>query len=58
VVSPARTIESDVVIISSDERRVITKDVRYEDSDHHERRGADLHQRLYPRPGERESESW
>ena len=58
VVSPARTIESDVVIISSDERRVITKDVRYEDSDHHERRGGDLHQRLYPRPGERESESW
>jgi hypothetical protein len=58
VVSPPRTTEPDVVIISSHQRRAITKDVRDEDSDHPERRGADLHQRLYPRPGERESESW
>jgi carbonic anhydrase/acetyltransferase-like protein (isoleucine patch superfamily) len=58
VVSPARTIESDVVIVSSDTRRVITHDVRYEDSDHHNLRGSELHQRLYPRPGEAESETW
>jgi carbonic anhydrase/acetyltransferase-like protein (isoleucine patch superfamily) len=58
VVSPARTIESDVVIISSQTRRVITDDVRYEDSDHHGRRGAELHQRLYPRLAESEKISW
>lgn len=58
VVSPARTIESDVVIISSQTRRVITNDVRYEDSDHHGRRGGELHQRLYPRLAESEKVSW
>ena len=58
VVSPARTIESDVVIISSDTRRVITRDVRYEDSDHHGLRGEDLHPRLYPRLDQKEEISW
>ncbi|MDH5505772.1 MAG: multidrug transporter [Anaerolineae bacterium] len=58
VVSPARTIESDVVIISSETRRVITRDVSYEESDHHGLRGAELHQRLYPRPGQAGSSSW
>lgn len=58
VISPARTIESDVVIISSDTRRVITHDVYYEDSDHHGLRGEELHQRLYPRIEEREAVAW
>ncbi|KAA3646170.1 MAG: multidrug transporter [Chloroflexi bacterium] len=58
IVSPARTIESDVVIVASNTRRVITKDVNYEDSDHHHLRGAELHPRQYPRPGETDRETW
>ena len=58
IVYPARTIESDVVLAASKERRVIDRDVRYEDSDHHKFKSASLHQRLYPRPGEVALESW
>lgn len=58
IVYPARTIESDVVLAASKERRVIDKDIRYEDSDHHKFKSASLHRRLYPRPGEGELESW
>ncbi|HSL45757.1 MAG TPA: DapH/DapD/GlmU-related protein [Anaerolineales bacterium] len=58
IVYPARTIESDVVLAASKERRVIDRDVRYEDSDHHRLKSAGLHRRLYPRPGERELETW
>jgi carbonic anhydrase/acetyltransferase-like protein (isoleucine patch superfamily) len=48
IVYPARTIESDVVLAASKERRVIDKDVRYEDSDHHKFKFPSLHKRLYP----------
>ena len=58
IVYPARTIESDVVLAASRDRRVIDKDVRYEDSDHHKLKAAGLHRRLYPRPGESQLESW
>lgn len=58
IVYPARTIESDVVLAASSERRVIDRDVRYEDSDHHKLKAAGLHRRLYPRPGESQLESW
>jgi carbonic anhydrase/acetyltransferase-like protein (isoleucine patch superfamily) len=58
IVYPARTIESDVVLAASKERRVIDRNVRYEDSDHHKLKSANLHQRLYPRPGEGALESW
>ncbi len=58
VVYPARMIESDVVIAASPERRVIMKDVPYEESDHHHLRGGHRHPRLYPRPGEQSSHSW
>jgi hypothetical protein len=58
IVYPARTIESDVVLAASKDRRVIDKDIRYEDSDHHKFKSASLHRRLYPRPGARELESW
>lgn len=58
IVYPARTIESDVVLAASQDRRVIDRDVRYEDSDHHKFKSAGLHRRLYPRPGERELETW
>ena len=58
VVFPARTIESDVVLFASQERRVIDRDIRYEDSDHHKLTFSHLHPRLYPRPGEATEESW
>ena len=53
---PARTIESDVVLVSSKERRVIDRDVTYEESDHHRFPVAHLHSRLYPRAGEKVAE--
>jgi len=58
IIYPARTIESDVVLAASDERRVIVKDVKYEDSDHHKMRNSQLHKHLYPRRGEKDLESW
>ena len=58
IVYPARTIESDVVIVASKDRRVIDRDIRFEDSDHYQFKSAGLHRRLYPRPGEAEVESW
>jgi UDP-N-acetylglucosamine diphosphorylase / glucose-1-phosphate thymidylyltransferase / UDP-N-acetylgalactosamine diphosphorylase / glucosamine-1-phosphate N-acetyltransferase / galactosamine-1-phosphate N-acetyltransferase len=58
IVYPARTIESDVVLAASKDRRVIDRDIRYEDSDHHKLKAAGQHRRLYPRPGERELETW
>lgn len=58
IIFPARTIESDVVLFASKERRVIDHDIYYEDSDHHALSFAHLHPRLYPRPGEVIRESW
>ncbi len=47
IVFPGRTIESDVVLFASPERRVIQKNIRYEDSDHHKLSFSNLHQRFY-----------
>jgi UDP-N-acetylglucosamine diphosphorylase / glucose-1-phosphate thymidylyltransferase / UDP-N-acetylgalactosamine diphosphorylase / glucosamine-1-phosphate N-acetyltransferase / galactosamine-1-phosphate N-acetyltransferase len=58
IIYPARTIESDVVLAASKERRVIDKDVKYEDSDHHKMRNSHLHKHLYPRRGVKDLESW
>ena len=60
IVYPARTIESDVVLAASNDRRVIDKNIRYEDSDHHKFKSAGLHKRLYAPPQDEESvlESW
>ena len=58
VVYPARTIESDVIIIPSNERREIIHDICYEDSDHHKLASGHIHPRLYPRMGEVVEESW
>jgi carbonic anhydrase/acetyltransferase-like protein (isoleucine patch superfamily) len=49
IVFPARTIESDVVIFASKERRIIDRDVKYEDSDHHLLKDPGKHRQLYPR---------
>ncbi|OQY29898.1 MAG: hypothetical protein B6243_10845 [Anaerolineaceae bacterium 4572_5.2] len=53
IVYPARTIESDVVLAASKERRVIDKDISFEDSDHH-----NLHITSYHTEDESETESW
>lgn len=58
IVYPARTIESDVVLFATPERRVIAKNITYEESDHHMLKAADKHQRLYPRAGEEVRQSW
>ena len=58
LVFPARTIESDVILFGSDERRVIDRDIRYEDSDHLKLKEKNLHPRIYPRPGEIPQHSW
>jgi len=58
VLFPARTIESDVVLIPSTERHVIDHDVTYEESDHHSLPFGEMHPRLYPRPGDSIQENW
>jgi len=58
IIFPARTVESDVLLFASPERRVIAKDIHYEDSDHHKLPMAAKHPRLYPRVGEALVESW
>ena len=53
---PARTIDSDVVLFAKPDRTVITKSIKYEDSDHHGYPGqghvAQYHDEL-PQPQER-----
>ena len=46
VIYPARTIESDVVLIAQPGRRVIAKNISFEESDHHGWPG-ELHEPLY-----------
>jgi carbonic anhydrase/acetyltransferase-like protein (isoleucine patch superfamily) len=58
IIFPARTIESDVVLFGSAERRIIDRDVKYETSDHHKLKDASRHPRLYPRRGESDRTSW
>ena len=57
IVHPARVIESDVVLVASEHRRVIDRNVSYEESDHHHLKAAELHRRLYA-PGRDSQESW
>ncbi len=60
VVFPGRMIESDTILIASPQRRVISRSVSYEESDHHFVPGGELHRRFYPRFGEEEEveEGW
>jgi len=58
IVYPARTIESDVVLVATKDRRVIDHDVHFEDSDHHRFKLAHLHQTPYHRHLRSEVESW
>ncbi len=58
IIMPGRTIESDVVLVPSSERFIIRKHVSYEDSDHRKLANSHLHIRLYPPPGEPQTETW
>ena len=46
---PGRMVESDCVLVRSEQRAVIAKNVTYEESDHHHLPGGEVHPRLYPR---------
>lgn len=65
VVFPGRMIESDVVMVASPSRRVVSRNITYEESDHHYLGQAlfshtPAHMRHYPRANEMESqqEGW
>jgi carbonic anhydrase/acetyltransferase-like protein (isoleucine patch superfamily) len=60
VIFPGRMIESDVVLVASPDRRVIMRNVTFEESDHHRLEGGDVHRRFYPRLNEKETadEGW
>lgn len=61
VMFPGRMIESDVVIVASPQRRVISRNIAYEESDHHFVGGGTVkHTRHYPRlhEAEAEEETW
>jgi UDP-N-acetylglucosamine diphosphorylase / glucose-1-phosphate thymidylyltransferase / UDP-N-acetylgalactosamine diphosphorylase / glucosamine-1-phosphate N-acetyltransferase / galactosamine-1-phosphate N-acetyltransferase len=58
IVYPARTIESDVVLAASRERRIIDRDVSFEDSDHHHLKSSDLHQVQYHKQSNGDLETW
>ena len=62
VVYPGRMIESDVVTVATSERRVIMRNITYEESDHHVfMQPGQEHQRFYPRDHEDEivaEENW
>lgn len=50
IIYPARMIESDSILFASEQRRIIAKNVAYEDSDHLKLKdGEKLHSRDYPR---------
>ncbi len=58
IIFPARTIESDVVLVSSRERRVIDHDIHFEESDHHAFLKSHPYERQYPPSVEVKSENW
>lgn len=59
IVFPGRMIESDVVLVASPQRRVVSRSVSFEESDHHYGAGK-THVRHYPRQDEdpEQEESW
>jgi UDP-N-acetylglucosamine diphosphorylase / glucose-1-phosphate thymidylyltransferase / UDP-N-acetylgalactosamine diphosphorylase / glucosamine-1-phosphate N-acetyltransferase / galactosamine-1-phosphate N-acetyltransferase len=55
VVFPGRMIESDVILVASPSRRVLSRNVTYEESDHHQLEiVGTVHRRQYPRHDEKE----
>jgi acetyltransferase-like isoleucine patch superfamily enzyme len=59
IVYPARTIESDVVLVATKDRRVIDHDISFKESDHHLLKSGSLHKSRYrPKDELPEVESW
>jgi carbonic anhydrase/acetyltransferase-like protein (isoleucine patch superfamily) len=58
IVYPARTIESDVVLVANSERRVIYNDVSFDESDHHNLVISNYHKVLYRPDSEKDDETW
>lgn len=56
VIHPARTVESDVVLLPNENKIFITKNVRFEESDHHAYLDRYPYPRLYPRRPEETKE--
>ncbi len=54
---PARTIESDVILAATQKRRIIDKNISFEESDHHSFRLGHLHEADYHKKKD-ELESW
>lgn len=54
IVFPGRMIESDTVLVASPQRRVISRNMSYEESDHHFIQHGDVHKRFYPRHNEKD----
>jgi carbonic anhydrase/acetyltransferase-like protein (isoleucine patch superfamily) len=53
IVFPGRMVESDTLLFASPQRRVISRSIAFEESDHHYvKGGAEAHRRMYPRDGE------
>jgi UDP-N-acetylglucosamine diphosphorylase / glucose-1-phosphate thymidylyltransferase / UDP-N-acetylgalactosamine diphosphorylase / glucosamine-1-phosphate N-acetyltransferase / galactosamine-1-phosphate N-acetyltransferase len=52
IIYPARTIESDVVLLASNTRQHITKNITYEESDHFPHEARYPYPRYYPRQAE------
>jgi carbonic anhydrase/acetyltransferase-like protein (isoleucine patch superfamily) len=58
IIFPARTIESDVVMFASPERRVIAKNISIDESDHLKLTFSNLHQLLYHDQDQEGNETW
>lgn len=58
VISPSRMIESDVVLVASENFWQINENVSYENSHHLNLRGSELHRQLYPRDRTIDRETW
>ncbi|MBV6392573.1 MAG: Bifunctional protein GlmU [Anaerolineales bacterium] len=58
IIYPARTIESDVVLAASAERRVLDRDVSFSQSDHHHWKQGHLHQTPYHQNQKEDVASW
>ena len=57
ILHPARTVESDVVLLATEENHIITRNVRWEDSDHFKYEDRFPYPRLYPRREENARET-
>jgi acetyltransferase-like isoleucine patch superfamily enzyme len=58
IIFPARTVESDVVLVASRERRIIDKHVGFSESDHHRFSFSNLHKEMYRPDKQEENETW